>query len=123
MAALLVNIINIVNSMLIKQFRPETKHSPKSEDHSMYSKYLTRPPVYHQVLDNDFIDRFDEIFIIGDVHACYDEMIEIIDQIESSKADSSTKILKIFVGDLINKGPKNIEVINYMMAHRDDCLR
>jgi len=123
MAALLVNIINLVNSMIIKRFsNQDVQHKHSSKKSEEHSKYLTRPSIYHKVLDDEFVNSFDEIFIIGDVHACYDEMIEIINQIESTKESPSTKILKIFVGDLINKGPKNVEVIDYMMSHQEDCL-
>lgn len=124
MAALIVNMLNIVNSMLIKQFKSYelSKNNQSSETAEDHSNHLARPPIYHQVLETKFIDRFDEIVVIGDVHGCYDEMIELINQIESTKPNQTTKILKIFVGDLINKGRKNIEVINYMMSHLDDCL-
>src|SRR5947199_373689 len=32
------------------------------------------------------------------------------------------RILKICVGDLVNKGPKSKEVIEYFMSHKDSCL-
>lgn len=123
MAALIVNIFELVNSMLIRQFKShESTRKRSSKTAEEYSKDLARPPVYHQQLKPEFVDRFDEIVVIGDVHGCYDEMIELIGQVEASKQKSNTRILKIFVGDLINKGPKNLEMIDYMMAHRDDCI-
>lgn len=110
--------------MLVRQFKshdpPTRKRSSKTAEE--HAKDLARPPVYHQLLKPEFVERFDEIVVIGDVHGCYHEMIELINQVEASKPNSSTKILKIFVGDLINKGPMNLEVIDYMMAHRDDCI-
>lgn len=123
MAALVVNIFNLVNSMLIRQFKThESTRKRSSKTAEEYSKDLARPPVYHQQLKPEFVERFDEIVVIGDVHGCYDEMLELINQVEATKPASSGKILKIFVGDLINKGPKNLEVIDYMMSHRDDCI-
>ena len=123
MAALIVNIFNLVNSMLVRQFKSHEstrKHSSKTAEE--HAKDLARPPVYHQLLKPEFVDRFDEIVVVGDVHGCYDEMIELIEQVEASKSRSDARILKIFVGDLVNKGPKNLEVIDYMMAHREDCI-
>ena len=38
------------------------------------------------------------------------------------RISNQDKILKIFVGDLVNKGPKNREVINFMMNHRNECI-
>ncbi len=44
-------------------------------------------------------------YVIGDVHAHYDTLIKLID-----KLDKNSNI--IFVGDLIDRGPKSKEVIN-----------
>src|SRR6266487_1775149 len=49
---------------------------------SVQSKHplnLPLPPVLHKVLDKDFIKKFDEILVIGDVHGCYDELIELLE--------------------------------------------
>ncbi|OTF80471.1 hypothetical protein BLA29_012896 [Euroglyphus maynei] len=32
------------------------------------------------------------------------------------------RILKICTGDLINKGPKNKQVLDYFMNNQDDCI-
>ena len=53
------------------------------------------------------------LLIIGDVHGCYDEMQEIIN---AAKQKSSKPLFMICVGDMLRKGPKNIEVIQYLMA-------
>lgn len=68
------------------------------------------PQVLHKYLNASDIQNYKEIFIIGDVHGCYDEMIELIKKAHVEK-DSS---LKVFVGDLVNKGPKSQNVLDYM---------
>lgn len=50
-------------------------------------------------------------YVIGDVHGCYDEMIALINKIESS--DKNAEIM--FVGDFIDRGPKVWETLEWMM--------
>jgi bis(5'-nucleosyl)-tetraphosphatase (symmetrical) len=82
------------------------------------------PPVLHQVLDNQFISKFDEILVIGDVHGCYDEMVQMIEiaDIGQNGKNNAQKILKLLVGDLVNKGPKNQQVVQFMMNNAQNCL-
>lgn len=84
-------------SLLKRGYHPSFKHSLG----------LPFPPTMHLVLDEQYLSQFKEILIIGDVHGCYDEL-EIL--LTKARAFHSTT-LKIFAGDLVNKGPKNIEVI------------
>ncbi|XP_038059450.1 bis(5'-nucleosyl)-tetraphosphatase PrpE [asymmetrical]-like [Patiria miniata] len=66
------------------------------------------PRVPHVVLDHEFIgDK--QVFVIGDVHGCFDELQELLQKVEIGTGNSN--IITIFVGDLINKGPKNREVL------------
>lgn len=46
---------------------------------------------------------------IGDVHGCYDELIELTKKIDLQHEDHL-----YFVGDLINKWPKSLEVVNFV---------
>ena len=48
------------------------------------------------------------VALIGDVHGCFDELLELVD---SCAADHL-----VFVGDMINKGPKSIETLAYIRA-------
>ena len=84
---------------------------------------LPLPSVMHKTLDEDFIKKFDEILVIGDIHGCYDEMIHLIEQASVyNRVNVNDKILKLFVGDLVNKGPKSKQVIQYMMKETKSCL-
>jgi len=93
---------------------------------------LPLPKVEHLYLTDEEIRHFEEIVIIGDVHGCYDEMIELlmfintpqmvitdtnrhdVDRIVQSM-EKNSRVLKIFTGDLVNKGPKNSLVIDYFL--------
>lgn len=49
-------------------------------------------------------------YIIGDVHGCYNELITLLKKI-SFKPQSDRLI---FVGDLINRGPKSLQVLRFV---------
>ncbi|MEX1237696.1 MAG: symmetrical bis(5'-nucleosyl)-tetraphosphatase [Pseudomonadales bacterium] len=51
-------------------------------------------------------------FVIGDIQGCYDELRELLANIKFDQ-DKDTLWL---VGDLINRGPKNVETLQYLMA-------
>lgn len=48
-------------------------------------------------------------FFIGDVHGCYDELLSLVGKIWLTPEDHL-----YFVGDLINKWPKSLEVIEFI---------
>ena len=151
MTALIVNLFELIGSLLTKSenrsfsvLDMQSGHSTtaffhRSESSRRHSKHLVRPPQFHLVLDSEFVDRFDEVLVIGDVHGCFDELLEMMKLAEQSTDFSSAnhtqnvanesspprgkhRILKFFVGDLINKGPKSKEVIDFMIEHADECL-
>src|SRR4029453_10885264 len=49
--------------------------------------------------------------VVGDIHGCYDELIELLE-----KAGFSQNDRVVAVGDLITKGPKNREVLELFMT-------
>ena len=49
--------------------------------------------------------------IIGDIHGCIDELKALINQLELNPNDSL-----FFIGDLINKGPDSVGVVQYLYA-------
>jgi hypothetical protein len=49
--------------------------------------------------------------VVGDIHGCYDELIELLE-----KAGFSENDRVVAVGDLITKGPKNREVLELFMT-------
>lgn len=48
-------------------------------------------------------------YVVGDIHGCYDEWIQLKDRIE--KEDTNARF--ILVGDIIDRGPKTIEMLNW----------
>ena len=74
---------------------------------SRKNKYgLPLPTVCHQVIDETEIDGRN-VFVIGDVHGCLDEMNELL----TNAREVGDDLVIIFAGDMINKGPKSVEVI------------
>lgn len=51
---------------------------------------------------------YDRTIVIGDVHGCFDEMMELITKCEFSEKDAL-----ISVGDMIDRGPKSWEVASF----------
>lgn len=80
----------------------------------------TEPFVQHKSLcEADLLDN--DLLIVGDVHGCYDEMLEII---KLANDETKKPLVNIFVGDMINKGPKSEEVLEYLLkAKHTYCVR
>ncbi|KAG9509500.1 KICSTOR complex protein kaptin, partial [Fragariocoptes setiger] len=91
---------------------------------SSIEKVPIEPDEKHIILDVDFIERFQEIFVIGDVHGCAQELDQLIDQVHStSHTNDPNRILKILVGDLVNKGPASHKVIDIVrLKWKESCL-
>jgi hypothetical protein len=125
MTALIVNLFEILGSLLKSgsNARPSFP-SNRSESSRRHSRHLVRPSTFHQQLSDSFIDQFDEVLVIGDVHGCFDELLELLQLAEQRPLHhkSNGAILKVFVGDLINKGPKSKQMIDFMRGRSDDCL-
>lgn len=85
---------------------------------SPYGVHL--PRVQHVLMtEQDIAGR--DLLVIGDVHGCYDELRELLEQQNISEESSNTCI--IFVGDLINKGPKNPQVVKLARKLRAYSVR
>ena len=52
-------------------------------------------------------------YVIGDVHGCYDEMIALINKIESEDEDAEF----IFVGDFVDRGPQVDLVLDWCISN------
>ena len=58
----------------------------------------------HRRLD---ADRFSDIYVVGDVHGCIDELETLLDRLDPGADD-----LVLFVGDLVRKGPDGRAVLD-----------
>jgi len=66
------------------------------------------PPLKQQILHTE-----SRLIIIGDIHGCYDELVQLLDK---TNYDKENDIL-ISVGDLVAKGPNTSDVIDFFMTH------
>ena len=54
-------------------------------------------------------------YVIGDIHGCFDQFIQLLKKIDyDNKKDQI-----ILTGDLVNRGPKSLDVLNYCMADKN----
>jgi serine/threonine protein phosphatase 1 len=53
----------------------------------------------------------ERLFAIGDIHGCYDQLLDLMDQIP---IDWSRDRL-VFMGDYIDRGPSSFEVVDYLV--------
>ena len=73
------------------------------------------PDVPHKILtQSDIGDK--DVLIIGDVHGCLDELQELITQANQITNQNCTFL---FCGDIINKGPKNKETLDFVQSLGD----
>ena len=87
-------------------------------------RVIPLPSQPHLLVSSERIASFDEVLVIGDVHGCYDELIELLTKARDSAPDSTKRMLKVFVGDLVNKGPKSRQVLQFLLQpdSRETCL-
>ncbi len=52
-----------------------------------------------------------KIFVVGDIHGCFDKLCALMDKIPLNEARDQL----IFIGDYIDRGPRSFDVVNYMI--------
>lgn len=55
-------------------------------------------------------DRWEDIYVVGDVHGCLSELKGLMDKLSVGSDD-----LVVFVGDLVRKGPESRGVLEFVM--------
>ncbi|TDH66996.1 hypothetical protein CCR75_009383 [Bremia lactucae] len=75
------------------------------------------PAVVHRVAND--ISASTRLIIIGDVHGCFDELQLLLRACQFS----STNDRLVFVGDLVNKGPKSLDVVRFVRESNSLCVR
>ena len=118
------NLGGNVISRQMDQFRKSIKRLEKEGFRYVYilsgeeidNAEITRVPLWNNKKSE--AGPFD---IIGDIHGCYDELCELLIKLGyeidtenfTAKHPEGRKV--IFLGDLCDRGPKNIEVLNLVM--------
>lgn len=94
-----------VNKRLVEGLSYQTVRETRSRIESFTDTHVT--------LDGEYLKNFEEVLVIGDIHGCSVEYEELVEKAHStSNSKNPNKILKILVGDLVNKGPHSREVIH-----------
>lgn len=114
MAALVALVAHLFRSALKYAF-PRSRHS-FLVDRTPYG--LPVPPCVHQTITEGELNGR-KLVIIGDVHGCYDELVELLDKCRGREPD----VCAVFVGDLINKGPKSAQVVKLVKEMGAYCVR
>lgn len=57
------------------------------------------------------------MYIIGDVHGCYDTLMKLLDKLPNWETEGLC-----FVGDLIDRGPKSRQVVEFVKAGGYSCV-
>src|SRR5262245_42621663 len=60
----------------------------------------------------DDTQTMSRVIVIGDLHGCYDEAIELLDRVAACASDRV-----VFAGDLVDRGPKRRECVELAMRH------
>lgn len=103
--------------------RPELKRVPDEAIDKMYSRFQTQKiPAGITVLQPDELDRiwykpmdfnqYKKVHHIGDIHGCYTALQQYLDENGGMKDDE----MYIFVGDYIDRGLENAEVIKFLLS-------
>lgn len=103
MAAMLVNFISLCTQLT--RFGKDKLFKRK---HSSVRYLLPLPKIPHLTLGREVIGNRKLLFV-GDLHGCADELVELLSIVKSKY--NASEFLPIFVGDLVNKGPKNVETL------------
>ena len=106
--------------------RDEIKRVSDDVIDKMYSRFKTQKiPAGIKVIKPDELDiiwmklrdfsEYKRIHHIGDVHGCYTALMKYLDENGGIKDDE----FYIFVGDYIDRGVENAEVVNFLISIKD----
>lgn len=82
-----------------------------------YFASLPLPNTLHLTIPES--DLKPRLIIVGDVHGCYHELLELLEK--CNYIPENTQV--ILVGDLVNKGPHSAEVVQFARKNNFLCIR
>lgn len=124
----IVDFTDIPLETCLKQnkMRPEVKQVPQKAIENIYARFVTQKiPGGVTVIKRDEFDTilekpidlssYKKIVFIGDIHGCYDTLMQYSDFKEGLKEDTEY----IFLGDYIDRGNQNFEVLQFLEKIKD----
>jgi len=104
--------------------RPEDKIVPEEGIDNIYARFATQPvPSRVEVIKPNELDKilekpidlssYRKIVFIGDIHGCYDTLMQYF------KNGLENDVEYIFLGDYIDRGNQNAEVMNWLYSIMD----
>ena len=114
MAALVALFAHVFRSSL-KYVFPNSRHG-FLVDRTPYG--LPVPLCAHQTITEEELGER-KLLIVGDIHGCYDELGELLEKTNGRDPG----VCVVFVGDLVNKGPKSAEVVKLVREMGAYCVR
>ena len=108
------------------KMREEIKQVPEQAIRKIYARFSTQKiPSGVKIITRDELDTllekpidlssYNKLVFIGDVHGCYDTLIQYDDFKNGLKDD----VEYIFLGDFIDRGNQNVEVLNFIDSIKD----
>lgn len=108
------------------KMREELKQVPESSIRNIYARFATqaipssvtiiKPEEFDTILEKPIdLSEYKKIVFIGDIHGCYDTLMQYPDFKNGLKDDTEY----IFLGDYIDRGNQNAEVLEFLDKIKD----
>lgn len=122
-----VKVINPELETILAQNRARPEHKRVPEDAIERAHALVRtaklpnrfkPIDNFNQIDNYFVentDKFTQVKVFGDIHGCFDPVKEYLGSNPAQTIKDSTDTLYVFVGDFLDRGPQNAEVLKFQL--------
>lgn len=99
--------------------RPSYKWVPEEAIKNIYARFATqkvptgvtvlKPDEFETILERPFdMSTFKKIVFIGDIHGCYDTLMQYF------KDGIDSEVAYIFTGDYIDRGDQNVEILQWL---------
>ena len=124
----IVDFTDVPLDVCLKQnkLRPEYKHVPDDAIRNIYSRFATqaipkgvkiiKPNELDTILEKPIdVSNYRKLVFIGDIHGCYDTLMQYPDFKDGLKDDTEY----IFLGDYIDRGNQNYEVLKFLGSIMD----